>query len=390
MKRTLIVATTSYAGMGPYVSEIVNTFSPEDEVYYLFHDYEDDFFKKNIKAELHSKSVFYKKPNSNWNKLLSLIFGNRKFDRLVIDLCQRHKAQCVHYINCPVPICVDKRLKKMGVKSLGTVHDLHPHESKKAPHKLLRSMILAKRIHESMDYNTNLVTNGMAQHEELKQMYPQKDIFFHAFPSLVSHEVANGHDVPPELQNLDKPYILFFGRIEEYKGVHYLYNVFTSTPELNVNYYLAIAGKGDLGFVRKKDEKGVIWLHRYIKDSEVRYMYENAKCVVYPYISATQSGVLSLAYYFQTPVLASDVPFFKSSIEPTGAGVTFRANDIFDLKNKLIDILKADVKEIKIAESKYYQTNYDGQSIHTALTNIYDSLNLRIDTHLQYMGGKMD
>ena len=63
MKRTLIVATTSYAGMGPYVSEIVNTFSPEDDVYFFFHDYEDDFFKRNIKKELHKKSVFYKQAN---------------------------------------------------------------------------------------------------------------------------------------------------------------------------------------------------------------------------------------------------------------------------------------------------------------------------------------
>ena len=45
MKRTLIVATTSYAGMGPYVSEIVNTFSPQEDVYFFFHDYEDDFSK---------------------------------------------------------------------------------------------------------------------------------------------------------------------------------------------------------------------------------------------------------------------------------------------------------------------------------------------------------
>lgn len=32
MKRVLIVATTSYAGMGPYVSGIVNTFLPNDDV----------------------------------------------------------------------------------------------------------------------------------------------------------------------------------------------------------------------------------------------------------------------------------------------------------------------------------------------------------------------
>ena len=59
MKRTLIVATTSYAGMGPYVSEIVNTFSPEDDVYFLLYDYEDNFFQINIKNELKSHCTFW-------------------------------------------------------------------------------------------------------------------------------------------------------------------------------------------------------------------------------------------------------------------------------------------------------------------------------------------
>ena len=56
MKKVLIVATTSYAGMGPYVSGIVNTFLPNDDVYYFFHDYDDLFFRKNVKEELHSRS----------------------------------------------------------------------------------------------------------------------------------------------------------------------------------------------------------------------------------------------------------------------------------------------------------------------------------------------
>ena len=55
MKKVLIVATTSYAGMGPYVSGIVNTFLPNDDVYYFFHDYDDLFFRKNVKEELHSR-----------------------------------------------------------------------------------------------------------------------------------------------------------------------------------------------------------------------------------------------------------------------------------------------------------------------------------------------
>ena len=88
MKRTLIVATTSYAGMGPYVSEIVNTFSSEDDIYYFFHDYEDDFFKKNIKKELHSKSVFHKESNTAVNKLYNLLTNSSRYDKKVLRLCK--------------------------------------------------------------------------------------------------------------------------------------------------------------------------------------------------------------------------------------------------------------------------------------------------------------
>ena len=87
MKRTLIVATTSYAGMGPYVSEIVNTFSPEDDVFFFFHDYEDEFFKKNIKEELHDKSIFYKEANSKKNKLINLINNKFSYDSLLLQIC---------------------------------------------------------------------------------------------------------------------------------------------------------------------------------------------------------------------------------------------------------------------------------------------------------------
>ena len=72
MKNILIVATTSYAGMGPYVAEIVNSFNAQDNVFFFFCDYEDDYFKKNVNTELHDKSFFYKRINSKWNKVKDL------------------------------------------------------------------------------------------------------------------------------------------------------------------------------------------------------------------------------------------------------------------------------------------------------------------------------
>ena len=92
MKRTLIVATTSYAGMGPYVSEIVNLFSVKDDIFYFFQDYEDGFFRKNIKEELHPKSCFFKKSNNKWNKIKDLFPIKPASHALILKFCQKHSG----------------------------------------------------------------------------------------------------------------------------------------------------------------------------------------------------------------------------------------------------------------------------------------------------------
>ena len=112
-------------------------------------------------------------------------------------------------------------------------------------------------------------------------------------------------------------------------------------------------------------------INRYIKDSEVAYLYQHAQCVVYPYISATQSGVLSLAFYFQTPVLASNVPFFKSIIEPFGTGLLFENGEVEDLKKQLLSLVHLDTSAMKVKQKAYYASHYEGAAIHEFLLKIY-------------------
>lgn len=371
MKRTLIVATTSYAGMGPYVSEIVNTFSPQDDVYFFFRDYEDDFFRKNVKKKLHEKSVFYKQANSAVNKLKVLIFNKSSYDGLIFKLCREKNIELVHYINGIPSVAVQRQMEKMGITVLSTVHDLEPHEAKKAWYKMLRQNILYRRLHENLQEAKYLVTNSMEQYDKLKKRFPEKELVFHSFPSLVTHEIIEGKEIPIELKNLSKPYILFFGRIEEYKGIHLLYQAFMESQSLKEKYNLMIAGGGQIGFERQPNDDQVIFLNRYIKDTELASLYKNAACVVYPYISATQSGVLSLAFYYQVPVLASDVPFFKGIIEKSETGLLFENGNVLDLKQKLSVLLGMDTQEMKARQKAYYENNYDRNSIHDNLIKIY-------------------
>lgn len=374
MKRTLIVATTSYAGMGPYVSEIVNNFNINDDIYYFFHDYEDDFFFKNVKKELHAKSFFYKRANSKINKIIDLLPIKPKWHNIVLDICKRYDINIVHFINGPGDISLIKILEAKEIKCVSTIHDLHRHESRKEWYKEIRAKIRYKRLYKNFLFSKNVITNSAGQYKELKQNYNNKNVFYHSFPSLVSDVIKNGNDIAPELVNINKPYILFFGRIEEYKGISLLYKIFTETSDLYEHFYLVIAGKGSLPFNRASNEKNVIIMNRYIKDTEIANIYQNAACAVYPYISATQSGVLSLAYYFKTPILASDVPFFKDNLQQSKSGIVFKNRDIKDLKEKLLQLLNSDITAQVKNGKEYYNKCYDGISIKNKLIYIYNSL----------------
>lgn len=375
MNNVLIVANTSYAGMGPYVSEIVNDFLPEDKVYFLFRDYDDDFFLKNIKKELHPKSTFVKIPNTNWNTLVGLLINKNRLLSYIVEICKTKDIALVHFINDSADTYTRKMLKKAGVEVVSTVHDLQPHEAKKEWYKLLRHRIESKRRAKYVREGNNFITNSKNQERILKQTYPDKRIYYHTFPSLVTDIIKNGKDTPEELKGLKHSYILFFGRIEEYKGVSLLYETFVSTPELYKNYNLVIAGKGHNSLAANTPNKNVIFINRYIKDSEIAYLFKNARAVIYPYISATQSGVLTLAFYFGTPILASDVPFFKELIEEGKNGMLFRSGDKTALEKALLTILSSNyASEMSVNEKEYYRNNYTKGVQRSALFHIYREL----------------
>jgi glycosyltransferase involved in cell wall biosynthesis len=371
-KNILIVATTSYAGMGPYVSEIVNLFKEEDEnIYFFFRDFDDDYFLKNIKKELHEHSYFYKRSNTSLNTLIDLVTNTEPYYGQILDICKEKQIKVIHFINGVPQKNFVSKLRRLGIETLGTVHDLEMHEVKNVWYKVLKNKIFAARKKENISYCQHLLTNSPFQYEELSKRYPNKNTYYHSFPSLVTSEIVNGSDVVPELAHLDKPYILFFGRIEAYKGIDLLYDAFVNDDELINNYYLVIAGSGFVYFDTISKPDNVIIINRYIKDTEVKYLYTRAQCVVYPYISATQSGVLSLAFYFGCPTLVSDVHFFKSSVEDKGVGLIFTKGDKADLVVKLKKLILNSSDEMKLKQKQYYNSNYNGAAIKTALLNIY-------------------
>ncbi|MDH6535172.1 glycosyltransferase [Parabacteroides sp. 52] len=124
----------------------------------------------------------------------------------------------------------------------------------------------------------------------------------------------------------DKKTLLFFGLIRDYKGLDVLIEAMGLVDD--EDYQLLIAGEsyGDFEKYRQQIEtspaKDRIHVHnRYVSDEELPVFFSAADILVLPYRSATQSGVVSVAYHYDMPMLATPVGDFRRSIEMPGTGI---------------------------------------------------------------------
>ena len=123
--------------------------------------------------------------------------------------------------------------------------------------------------------------------------------------------------------------LLFFGLIREYKGLDILLEAFRTLPE---DYQLVIAGEPYGSFQKYQalidslpGKDRVYVFPDYIRDSEVKKFFSAADVAVLPYRSATQSGISSIAYHFDVPMVVTDVGGLKGTIGDRGTGIVASA-----------------------------------------------------------------
>ncbi len=131
---------------------------------------------------------------------------------------------------------------------------------------------------------------------------------------------------------------LFFGFIEHYKGLNVLAGAYKKIREQRDDVSLIVAGNGDFAPYKDKFEgiKDVTIINRYIKDEEVGALFAGSNVIsVLPYINATQSGVIPIAYEYLTPIIASDTGGLKEQLNDGKIGLLFECGSIDDLVAKM-------------------------------------------------------
>lgn len=108
--------------------------------------------------------------------------------------------------------------------------------------------------------------------------------------------------------------LLFFGFVRKYKGLQYLLEAMKLLKEKDFKVQLWVVG--DFGedkdeyveqIRRFEIEDQVQMVEGYVPDDEVEKYFAASDLVVLPYLSATQSGIVQIAFGFEKPVLVTEV-----------------------------------------------------------------------------------
>lgn len=190
-----------------------------------------------------------------------------------------------------------KSIKRSGAHYVLIMHDANPHPGENF---LIRGRLLRYEAANSdsiislTDYVKNRITN------------------LYAIPGTKIGVVPHGAFTYPAgstEQSANYKTILFFGRCLPYKGIDILLESFEIISRRHHDVKLAIIGPGDLSPYKKRINSmtRVAIDNRWIPEDEIGEIFSSAHIVVLPYIEASQSGVVAVAFGAGVPVVVTPV-----------------------------------------------------------------------------------
>ncbi|MBB4036270.1 glycosyltransferase involved in cell wall biosynthesis [Dysgonomonas hofstadii] len=148
----------------------------------------------------------------------------------------------------------------------------------------------------------------------------------------------------------DKKNLLFFGLIRDYKGLDILIE---SMSYLDNSYQLVIAGESYGSFEKYQNlidksplRDNIKVFEQYIPDDMVSTLFSASDVLVLPYRSATQSGVVAMAYQLELPMIATNVGALGCTVENSGTGLLVSTPDAQEIAGKITEFFSMDSHEL--------------------------------------------
>jgi glycosyltransferase involved in cell wall biosynthesis len=137
--------------------------------------------------------------------------------------------------------------------------------------------------------------------------------------------------------------VLFFGRIWPYKGLDHLIRAQPMIMRCFPDVRIVIAGQGeDFGRYRSmmSDPSRFVVINEFVSVARRSELFAEASVVVLPYVEASQSGVVPIAYAFEKPVVVSAVGGLPEAVEDGSTGLLVPPGDERALADAVCRLLR--------------------------------------------------
>lgn len=227
-----------------------------------------------------------------------------------------------------------KLLRRGKTKTLTILHNVIPHERRPG------DIVFTKYLFRHTDY---FIAQSESVEKDLLNFVPNARYKRVALPmfDLFKNRIPKA-EARKQLGITDEKVIMFFGYIRPYKGLHILIDAMKIVKE-TMKIRLLVCGEfyGDEEKYRAqiKDagiEEITTVISDYIPNEKVHIYFSAADVVVQPYISATQSAIAQIAYYFSSPVIATRVGALPEVIIHEKSGLIVPPNDPHALTDAIL------------------------------------------------------
>jgi len=353
MKILMITMNTS-GGMIHYVSQMANSLSQNEKVSVIapLHVNKKNFCQKVNLIELNVGNIIK-------NFFIStLIFARSlKFLKTIYN----ENPDIIHF-NEPHPWILLFLPFLRRFKIVTMIHDVNPHTGSRTWDQIISKKLFIKfsdAIIVHGEYAKKIINNNKCY------QIPIGDFSF--FLNYKKEKIEEEDNT-----------LLFFGRIEEYKGLEYLITAVNEVSRHYPNVKLIIAGAGNFEKYRQLLGKKINFeVHnRFITDDEVPIFFQRAKIVILPHIECTQTGIIPIAYAFKKPVITTNVGSIPELVDDGKTGFIVPPMDPKALKNMIINLLSDEHLRMEMGENAYIKMRKDmsWEKISNNLIKIYKKI----------------
>jgi len=244
--------------------------------------------------------------------------------------------ESLHVWNVAIMLALGKKVQKYQV-----IHEVIPHEGDSQVKGVdLMNKVICKTADTIVLRNQKYVQDMIDQYK--------------VEPNRVKY-LELWRRYPGFTEPVHSDHVLFFGRINPYKGADNLLEIVRLCPEITFDVVGRVDPQMEAVVEELSKESNVHLNNGYVSDEQMREAFISCDWAIVPYNTASQSGIIIDAYKYSRPVIAFNVGAIAEQVDDGKSGYLVEAGDNKAFAAKLREAVHMPIDQYDAMCTQAYQ-----------------------------------